>query len=200
MLSYIIVGEVLFWVLLMGGLAVRYLLGGRVVSSLMLVATPVVDIVIIVLTYLDLAGHSPADFSHGLAAFYVGFSVVFGPDIIRGLDRRFTRRYSKQSGVRTTSAPQRSSLADWYRCLFASGITLALLLVGIVVAGLSDSFWLIYWLIVVVFTAVTWAALGPVRESLRKRRRRRSTHSETSPTQGECRRDHGPSNKPRGHG
>lgn len=181
MLPYIIGGEVLFWVLLLGGLAVRYLLGGRLISTLLLVATPVVDVVIIALTYIDLAGNSSPDFSHGLAAFYVGFSVIFGPDIIRRLDHRFARRYSKRHGDHVPSQPQRSSLADWFRCLVASVITVALLLVGIGVAGWFDSFWLIYWLIVVVFTAVTWAVLGPVREGLRTRRSRRSSHDQAPP-------------------
>ncbi|AZL08314.1 hypothetical protein CIK62_17905 [Brevibacterium aurantiacum] len=44
------------------------------------------------------------------------------------------------------------------------------MVVGIFVAGWADSFWLLYWLIVVVFTAAVWAVLGPVRESRRKRR------------------------------
>ncbi|AZL11917.1 hypothetical protein CXR25_03130 [Brevibacterium aurantiacum] len=181
MMPYIIGGEVLFWVLLLGGLAVRYLLGGRLISTLLLIATPVVDVVIIAFTYIDLVGNPSSDFSHGLAAFYVGFSVIFGPDIIRRLDRRFARRYSKRPGNHVPSPPQRSSLAEWYRCLVASAITVALLLVGIGVAGWSDSFWLIYWLIVVVFTAATWAVLGPVREGLRTRRSSRSSHDQAPP-------------------
>lgn len=170
MLPYIIGGEVLFWALLIVGLSTRYLLDWRGASTALLIATPIIDIVIIALTYVDLAEGSSSDFSHGLAAFYVGFSTVFGPDVVRFLDRKLARRFSERHKDEPTHAGDRSALIDWYRCLLASAITGALLGVGIFVAGWTDSFWLLYWLIVVVFTAAAWAVLGPVRESRRNRR------------------------------
>lgn len=69
MLPYIIAGEVLFWLLLLGGLGARYILRQRTVSTILLVSTPVVDAAILALTYVDLARGAPSDFSHGLAAF-----------------------------------------------------------------------------------------------------------------------------------
>ncbi|UVI36771.1 hypothetical protein [Brevibacterium spongiae] len=168
MLPYIVIGEALFWVFLLAGVCARYLLRWRTASTILLIATPLIDIVIIVLTYIDLYRGATSDFSHGLAAFYVGFSVVFGPELIARVDRRFAKRYSAQESA--PAVPSKTSLAYWLRCLTASSITIALLIGGIVIAGLADSFWLIYWMIVAVFTTVSWAVVGPVRDRWRRRR------------------------------
>lgn len=170
MLPYIVAGEILFWVLLLGGLAVRYLLRGRLVSAAMLIATPIVDIVIIALTYVDLWRGAPSDFSHGLAAFYVGFSITFGPETIRRFDRRFAKKYTELPDDQLPQVPQRTSLEYWRRCLVAAALTIALLAIGMLIAGWDRSFWLIYWIIVAAFTALMWGIVGPLREKRRKAR------------------------------
>ncbi|MDN6283267.1 MULTISPECIES: hypothetical protein [Corynebacterium] len=174
MLPYIVAGEVLFWCLLLGGLAVRYLLKWRAVSNVLLILTPVVDLAIIALTFVDLANGASSDFTHGLAAFYVGFSVVFGPEIIRRLDRRFARKYTDLPDNQLPTVPERTSMQYRLRCLTASTITILLLVIGIAIAGLSHSFWLIYWIIVAAFTALMWGFIGPIRDHYRARRTKRS--------------------------
>lgn len=157
MLPFIIAGEILFWCLLLGGLAVRYLLRWRVVSTVLLVATPLVDVAIIALTYVDLASGAESDFSHGLAGFYVGFSVIFGPEIIRRADRRFARRFTDLAEEQLPTVPRRTGRQQWRRCLLASSITVALLAVGVAITRDSQrAFWLIYWIIVAVSTPVLW--------------------------------------------
>lgn len=157
MLPFIVAGEILFWCLLLGGLAVRYLLRWRVVSTALLVATPLVDIAIIALTYVDLASGASSDFSHGLAGFYVGFSVVFGPEIIGRADRRFARRYTDLSESDLPIVPRRTGRQQWLRAVLASSITVALLAVGVAITGDSErAFWLIYWIVVAVSTPVLW--------------------------------------------
>lgn len=173
MLLFIIAGEVLFWIVLLAGVCARYLLRWRSVSTILLAATPLIDIVIIVLTYIDLYRGASSDFSHGMAAFYVGFSLVFGPEAIARIDRRFARRHTDLSEAELPAVPTRSSLAYWLRCLTASAITVVLLAVGIAIAGLADSFWLIYWVIVAVFTALAWGVVGPLRDRWRRSRRRK---------------------------
>lgn len=168
-LPFILGGEILFWILLLAGVSVRYLLGWRAVSTGLLIATPAVDLIIIALTYVDLAAGASSDFSHGLAAFYVGFSIVFGPEIITRIDRRFARRHTDLAEHELPEVPQHSSLVVWCRCLIASGITVVLLGLGMVIAGWSDSFWLLYWIIVAVSTAVLWLFIGPVRDRIRRR-------------------------------
>lgn len=170
MLPYIIAGEVAFWVLLLGGLSLRYLLRWRAVSTTLLILTPVVDLAIMALTYVDLGRGAPSDFSHGLAAFYVGFSVIFGPETIRRFDRRFAKKHTDLPEAELPAVPQRSSMQYWLRCLVASSITIGLLMIGIAVAGVADSFWLIYWIISAAFTAIMWGAIGPLRDRLRSER------------------------------
>lgn len=155
-LLYIIGGEILFWCLLLGGLTVRYLLRWRTLSTILLIATPLVDLGIIALTYGDLAGGAPSDFSHGLAAFYVGFSIVFGPEIIQRFDRRFADRYTNLSDDQLPAIPERTSRQYVLRCLTAALLTTALLTVGLIITGLDRSFWLIYWIIVALSTPVLW--------------------------------------------
>lgn len=55
--------------------------------------------------------------------------------------------------------------------IHASAITIALLVVGFAIAGLADSFWLIYWAIVAVFTALAWGIVGPLRDRWRRNKR-----------------------------
>lgn len=171
MLLFIIAGEVLFWVFLLAGVCARYLLHWRTVSTVLLVSTPLIDIVIIVLTYIDLNRGAASDFSHGMAAFYVGFSVVFGSEAIARVDRRFARRHTDLSEAELPAVPTRTSLEYWLRCLTASTISIALLVIGIAIAGLADSFWLIYWAIVAVFTALAWGVIGPLRDRWRRSKR-----------------------------
>lgn len=174
MVGYILGGEILFWVLLLAGVSTRYLLGWRTVSAGLLLATPLVDLAIIALTYIDLADGARSDFSHGLAAFYVGFSIVFGPEIIARFDRRFARRHTDLSEQQLPAVPRRTDRAYLCRCLIASGITVVLLAIGIALAGWAASFWLIYWIVVAVSTAVMWAFVGPIRKRWRRSRKQNS--------------------------
>lgn len=178
MLLFIVAGEALFWLFLLAGVCARYLLRWRTASTVLLVATPIIDIVIIVLTYIDLHRGAASDFSHGMAAFYVGFSTVFGPEVIARVDRRFAKKHS--TAVEDAPVPDRSSLAYWLRCLTASAITVVLLAVGMAIAGWSDSFWLIYWTIVALFTALAWGIVGPLRDRWRRRKRRDESPADSS--------------------
>lgn len=167
MLIPILVAEISFFTALMLGLVCRYALGWRTVSTILLASTPLIDLVIVILTYVDLANGAVPDITHGLAAFYVGFSVVFGPDIIKAIDSRVPRSH-KQATVDERARRHRSDpMRDWKRSIVAGALTLAILAVGIVVTGWGDSFWLIYWMIVVVFTVLAWGYIGPVRSRLK---------------------------------
>lgn len=177
MLLFIIAGEALFWIFLLAGVCLRYLLRWRTASTVLLVATPIIDIVIIVLTYIVLYRGASSDFSHGMAAFYVAFSIVFGPEVITRVDRRFAKKHSIDAHV--APVPTRTSLAYWLRCLTASAITIALLAVGIAIAGWSDSFWLIYWTIVALFTALVWGLIGPLRDRWRRSKLRNETPADS---------------------
>lgn len=95
MLVALIVGcEIAFWVILAAGLAARYLLRRARLGAALLICVPIVDLVLLVATVIDLAGGATAEFGHGLAAAYIGFSVAFGHGLIRWADEWFAHRFA----------------------------------------------------------------------------------------------------------
>jgi len=92
MVSLIVAGEVGFWVVLAAGLGLRYGLRLRRAGAALLVLLPVVDLVILAATVADLRGGAVADWTHGLAASYVGFSVAYGHYLVRWADGHAAHR------------------------------------------------------------------------------------------------------------
>ncbi|AWB81100.1 hypothetical protein C3B44_01040 [Corynebacterium yudongzhengii] len=160
MLIATIPAEVVFWVCLILGCVVRYLLKAPRVGLALLAATPLIDLVLLVFFYMTLHENGQAQFMHGFAAFYISFSVVFGWDIIRTIDRWFARR----TGREVPPPAETDSKVQLRKCILASGITAVLLAIGIAVAGGEGAFWLIYWLIAVLFTPLMWWGIEKYRE------------------------------------
>ncbi|MFC7733701.1 hypothetical protein [Actinomadura keratinilytica] len=94
LLAIIAACEIGFWVLLAAGLAARYLLRWRRVSAVLLVGVPLLDVVLLTATVIDLRHGATAGFSHGLAAAYLGYSVAFGHGWVRWADERFAHRFA----------------------------------------------------------------------------------------------------------
>ncbi|EFG81864.1 hypothetical protein HMPREF0281_00850 [Corynebacterium ammoniagenes DSM 20306] len=111
----IIIAEILFWVFLLGGLFSRYGLGWKKFGLGLLILTPIVDLVLIALTYSDLASGESPTFFHGLSAYYVGFSLVFGHDVISSLATMssllWTRNSSSVSAIVLMQALTRAKLS-----------------------------------------------------------------------------------------
>ncbi|MEW6635793.1 MAG: hypothetical protein AB1425_03160 [Actinomycetota bacterium] len=129
--AFIVVCEVAFWVLVVTGLAVRYLGGRRLLGAALLAMTPVVDVVLIVATVVDLRAGASVGFFHGLAAVYVGVSVAFGHRMIRWADERFAHRFAggppPQRPPKYGREHARYERGGWYRHLLAWCIGSALL-------------------------------------------------------------------------
>ncbi len=94
LLALIVACELGFWVVLGAGLFARYVLGRPRLGGALLACVPLVDLVLLVTTVIDLARGSTAEFGHGLAAAYLGFSVAFGRSILRWADQRFAHRFA----------------------------------------------------------------------------------------------------------
>jgi hypothetical protein len=121
MVPFIVGGEIAFWVVLGAGLVARYLLRWRRISTVLLICVPLVDLVLFVVTAIDLARGATADFSHGLAAAYIGFSVAFGHSLVRWADQRFAHRFA--GGPPPWKPPKRGRgrlLYEWRE--FAKGV------------------------------------------------------------------------------
>ncbi|HKA69494.1 MAG TPA: 2TM domain-containing protein [Actinomycetes bacterium] len=94
MLALIVGCEIAFWILLGLGLAARYLLRVRSLSTVLLVSVPLVDVVLLVASVIDLRGGGEATGAHGLAAIYLGVSIAFGSQLVGWADQRFAHRFA----------------------------------------------------------------------------------------------------------
>ncbi|MGX6600732.1 hypothetical protein ACWKSP_01145 [Micromonosporaceae bacterium Da 78-11] len=94
MVAAIIACEIGFWVLLALGLVARYVLRARTLSTVLLVSVPLVDVVLLAVSVLDLRAGGQPRLVHGLAAIYLGTSVVFGHSMIRWVDQRVAHRFA----------------------------------------------------------------------------------------------------------
>lgn len=94
LVAIIVACEIAFWVVLLAGLAARYVLRRERLSTGLLVSVPLIDLVLLVATVLDLMGGATATGAHGLSAAYLGFSVAFGPSLVRWADVRVAHRFA----------------------------------------------------------------------------------------------------------
>lgn len=162
----IIACEIGFWVVLGLGLAVRYLAGLRKLSTVLLLCVPVLDALLLALIAWDLlANGTTADFTHGLGAVYLGFTIAFGHQIIARVDAWFAHRFA--GGPAPVPTPK-SGMArvkyewrQWFRMVLCAviasgvlgGITLLVddssrtieLLAWIARVWLVTGIWLIGW-------------------------------------------------------
>lgn len=167
LLYFLIVGcEVAFWVVLLLSLSARYLAQQEAVSRWLLRALPIIDLLLLAFTAIDLKAGTTATFAHGLAAVYVGFTVAFGSIAIRWADAHFAHRFA--SGPAPAGAPSggwdivRFDLALWLRCIVAWII--ALVLVEALVAYVENEAAtepLLAWYRFGFGTVVLWFIFGP---------------------------------------
>jgi hypothetical protein len=132
LLYVLIVGcEIAFWLVLLLSLVFRYLLRKQMLSKWLLWSLPLIDLLLLGFTALDLRSGTTATFAHGLAAAYLGFTVAFGSTVIKWADERFAHRYA--AGPKPKLLPTtgwevvRFDLKLWLRCIVACIIALALL-------------------------------------------------------------------------
>ena len=158
--------EVGFWVLLLVALAVRYLLAKERLSRALLLCLPLVDVLLLAFTAMDLRRGSTATFAHGLAAAYVGFTVAFGGMAVKWADANFAHRFA--AGPVPAKAPScgwqavRYDFNLWSRCIVACIITMALVealvqFVGSSVAAVP----LLAWHMHAFGCIVLWFLFGP---------------------------------------
>ena len=135
----IVACEVGFWVVLLAGLAARYMLLRPRLGAVLLVCVPLVDLVLLVASVVDLRGGGEAGTAHGLAAVYLGVSVAWGHSMVRWADARFAHRFAggpppeRPPGAGREHA--RHQRGQWARHLLAWVVGCALLLGGVALVG-----------------------------------------------------------------
>jgi hypothetical protein len=133
MITLIIACEIGFWVVLAAGLAARYVFRARRLSAFLLVCVPLVDVVLLAATAIDLRRGGQATASHGLAAIYIGVSIAFGHQMIAWADRRFAHWFAGGPAPAKVRRAGRQHAAyecrQWLRHLLA--YTIAVLTLGL---------------------------------------------------------------------
>lgn len=92
----IIASEIGFWVVIVLGLITRYIFKRNKLGLFFLALTPVIDLVLLIATSVDLYNGATATQVHGIAAVYIGVSIAFGKSMIRWADERFLYYIAKQ--------------------------------------------------------------------------------------------------------
>ncbi|HET6738739.1 MAG TPA: 2TM domain-containing protein [Kribbella sp.] len=86
LLAVIAACEIGFWVLLAAGLVTRYLLRLPKAGMVLLATVPLVDVVMLVASVVDIHRGAEPAFKHSLAAIFVGVSVGFGHQTLKWAD------------------------------------------------------------------------------------------------------------------
>ena len=92
----IVASEVAFWIVILLGLLARYVFKKPKLGMLLLALTPVIDLILLVTTSVDLYRGATATLAHALAAVYIGVSIAFGKSMISWADERFQYYVAKQ--------------------------------------------------------------------------------------------------------
>ncbi|MFD9443198.1 hypothetical protein ACFWBR_03105 [Streptomyces sp. NPDC060006] len=133
--TLIIVCEVGFWVLLAAGLAFRYLLKMPRTGMTLLLCEPLLEVVLLVVTALDLKDGAEPSWKHGLAALYIGYTVGHGHRTVKWLDGHAAHRLA---GAERPAGPPRYGMARarhegkvWLGTVTAAAVATALLQLAI---------------------------------------------------------------------
>ncbi|MFD7554286.1 MULTISPECIES: hypothetical protein [unclassified Streptomyces] len=136
--ALIIACEVGFWVLLAAGLALRYLAKRPGAGAAVLLCEPVLELVLLVVTTLDLANGAEPDWKHGVAALYLGYTVGYGHYTIKWLDGHAAHRLAggpKPPGPGHGRARAVHEWKLWLRTVVAAAVALGLLQAAIAYVG-----------------------------------------------------------------
>ena len=170
LVALIIAAEIGFWLVLLSGLVARYVLRRRRLGAILLAGVPVVDLVLLVATAVDLSRGGTAEAGHGLAAAYIGYSVAFGHTMVRWADERFAHRFA---GGPPPSRPPRYGMAkarhEWRlfgKAVLAFAISAGLLAAMILAVGAAErTAALEQWILRLGLVTAIWA-LWPITYTL----------------------------------
>ncbi|MFC9792392.1 hypothetical protein [Streptomyces sp. NPDC057695] len=137
--TLIIVCEVGFWVLLAAGLAARYLLKMPRTGIALLLCEPLLEVLLLVVTAIDLKNGADPSWKHGLAALYIGYTVGHGHRTVKWLDGHAAHRFG---GAPPPPQPPRYGMARarhegrvWLGSVVAAAVASALLLLAVWYVG-----------------------------------------------------------------
>ncbi|MFD7295538.1 hypothetical protein ACFV9W_19815 [Streptomyces sp. NPDC059897] len=128
--TLIVACEVAFWVLLAAGLALRYWAKMPRASVAVLLCEPLLEVVLLVVTAIDLKNGAEPDWKHGLAAVYIGYSIALGHYTITWVDVRVAHRFAGGPPPSTPKYGVPRAIHEWKlaaRWILAAVIAMGLL-------------------------------------------------------------------------
>ncbi|MFJ2934510.1 hypothetical protein ACIO8G_17275 [Streptomyces sp. NPDC087219] len=137
--TLIVICEVGFWVLLAAGLATRYLLKMPRTGIALLLCEPLLEVLLLVVTAIDLKNGADPSWKHGLAALYIGYTVGHGHRTVKWLDGHAAHRLG--GAPRPPKPPQygmaraRHEGKVWLGSVTAAAVASGLLLLAALYVG-----------------------------------------------------------------
>ncbi|MER7622785.1 hypothetical protein [Streptomyces sp. NPDC126503] len=137
--TLIVVCEVGFWVLLAAGLSARYLLKKPKLGMALLLCEPLLEVLLLVVTAVDLKSGAEPSWRHGLAALYIGYTVGHGHRTVKWLDGHAAHRIG--GGPPPPKPPQygmeraRHEGRIWLGSVVAASVAAGLLLAAVWYVG-----------------------------------------------------------------
>ncbi|MEB8338740.1 hypothetical protein [Streptomyces endophyticus] len=128
--TLIVACEVGFWVLLAAGLALRYWAKMPRASVAVLLCEPLLEVILLVVTAIDLKNGAEPDWKHGLAAVYIGYSIALGHYTIKWVDVRVAHRFAGGPPPSTPKYGVPRAIHEWKlaaRWILAAVIAMGLL-------------------------------------------------------------------------
>ncbi|WSQ11849.1 hypothetical protein OG604_31140 [Streptomyces sp. NBC_01231] len=133
--ALIVACEIGFWVLLAAGLAFRYPLRMPRTGMALLLCEPLLEVVLLVVTAVDLKNGADPSGKHGLAALYIGYTVGHGHRTVKWLDGHAAHRLA---GAPKPVGPPRHGMARarhegtvWLGTLIAAAVATGLLQIAV---------------------------------------------------------------------
>ncbi|MCM3215120.1 hypothetical protein [Niallia taxi] len=125
----IIICEIAFWIFVLLGLFCRYMWKKKKLSAAFLLATPIIDLLLIAFTIIDINKGSEITVFHGLAAVYIGVTIAFGHSMIKWMDAHFSFRFAggEKPVKKYGRAHAIQEMVGWLRHLAAFAIGACLL-------------------------------------------------------------------------
>ena len=170
----IIFCETGFWIFLSLGLFSRYYLNNNKLSHAFLYSVPVLDIVLIIATAIDLHQGSIAQFAHGLAAAYLGFTLIFGKSVIKWADNKVQTIFYNASDYheeRYGFDYAKMEWLSWLKAVLACSVATAFLYAAITyVNDPIRTEALTEWYGILANLLVIWLIIGPLWYTLFQKR------------------------------
>ena len=138
LLTLVIGSEVGFFVLLLAGLVVRYLMKMPRTGAVLLALSPLGYVVVLIAGAIDLARGGAADIAHVFGAIVIGIVAVSGRHHLHAMDGWVRRKLAKEPKPQLTGQEHaRKQRTDFYRRTGEWAVVVALLAGGYALTGLD---------------------------------------------------------------